>query len=127
LGSLLAGPPARTVFAADKPRTLKARPNLLLISVDSLRADHLGAYGYAGGTTPNLDRLAAEGVLVSAAYTAMPSTNPAHTALLTGTYTSRNGVFVHMVDKLGPELPTMAEALQARGYQTGGTFSWHSL
>src|SRR5437763_13666027 len=77
LGSLLAGPPARTVFAADKPHALKARPNLLLLSVDSLRADHLGAYGYAGGTTPNLDRLAAEGVLVSAAYTAMTSNNPA--------------------------------------------------
>jgi arylsulfatase A-like enzyme len=105
----------------------QAQPNLLLITVDSLRADHIGAYGYRHGSTPNLDRLAAEGVLVNSAYSVMPSTNPAHAALLTGTHPARNGVFVHMVERLAADVPTLAEVLVESGYATAGIFSWHSL
>jgi arylsulfatase A-like enzyme len=102
-------------------------PNLLLITVDSLRADHLGAYGYPRPITPYIDRLATDGVLVDRAYTVMPSTNPAHAALLTGAYPGRNGVYVHMVEQLPHDVPTLAENLFEAGYTTAGFFSWHSL
>src|SRR5215218_6704891 len=70
LGSQLWQSP-RSTLAAEKDRPKARHPNVLLITIDSLSADHVGAYGYANGMTPNLDRLAAEGVLVSAAYTVM--------------------------------------------------------
>src|SRR5438067_10100768 len=131
LGLTLASQPglgaAPLARAAEKTGRGPEHPNLLLITIDSLRADRLGLYGYAEARTPNLDRFAAEGVRVDAAYTVMPSTNPAHAALLTGTYPARNGVYVHLVDTLDPELPTLAGALQAGGYGTAGIFSWHSF
>src|SRR5919197_1548478 len=127
LGSSPALGGARKAGAAGKARRSPEHPNVLLITIDSLRADHLGAYGYAEAIAPNLDRFAAEGLRVDAAYTAMPSTNPAHAALLSGTYPARNGVYVHLVDTLDPELPTLAGALKAGGYGTAGIFSWHSF
>ena len=127
LGSSPALDGARAAGAAEKARRGPEHPNVLLITIDSMRADHLGAYGYAEANTPNLDRFAAEGLRVDAAYTAMPSTNPAHAALLSGTYPARNGVYVHLVDTLDPELPTLAGALKAGDYGTAGIFSWHSF
>ena len=60
------------------------RPNLLLITLDTTRADHLGCYGYAAAKTPVLDALAARGVVFEQAYTPAPMTLPAHTTLMTG-------------------------------------------
>ncbi len=84
-------PAAQTVEAAEPPTSL------LLITLDTTRADHLSAYGYERPTTPTIERMAREGLRVTRAYTTMPTTDPAHLSILTGRYprthgTRRNGV-----------------------------------
>jgi hypothetical protein len=96
----------------------KDAPNLLLITLDTTRADRLGAYGGPPGLTPNLDRLAASGVVFEHAYCAMPLTGPSHAALLTGRTPRELGVIQNGVP-LGPDSPTIAEVLRSRGCRTG--------
>ena len=100
-----------------------ARPNLLLITLDTTRADHLGAYGYARAKTPNLDRLAASGVLFERAVTAAPLTLPAHASLLTGRYPFRHGVRNNGSFTLAETTPTLATAFHAAGYRTAAFVS----
>ena len=96
----------------------KARGKLaLLISLDTLRADHLGLYGYARGTSPNLDALAGDAVVFDEAQSTSPWTLPAHGALLTGRYPSRLGLR-STASRLPPEAPTLAELLQRSGWRT---------
>ena len=94
--------------------------NLLLVSIDTLRADHLGSYGYAPARTPHLDALAARGLRFGQATTVVPLTLPAHASLMTGTFPGYNGVR----DNGGFYLPdgqvTLAETLRDHGYRTGG-------
>ncbi len=66
--------------------------NLLLVSIDTLRPDHLGCYGYAGAQTPVLDGLARSGLRFTQATTVVPLTLPAHCSLLTGTFPAHHGV-----------------------------------
>jgi len=68
--------------------TAKARPNVILISIDTLRADHLGAYGYPRGTSPNIDALAEQGTLFKNAMCNWPKTTPSFVSMLTSTYGS---------------------------------------
>src|SRR5262245_38385322 len=68
------------------------RPNVLLVTIDTVRADRIGAYGYAKAATPAIDRLAREGVRFADATSQAPLTGPAHAALLTGLYPARLGV-----------------------------------
>ncbi len=96
-----------------------ASPNILLITIDTLRADHLGAYGYAKATTPNLDALARQGVRFARAYTPVPITLPAHAALMTGLLPPANRMRDFSGNRLPEGLPTLAEQLRARGYRTG--------
>jgi len=95
-------------------------PNVLLITIDTVRADHLGAYGYARAATPVLDRLAREGVRFSDATTQAPLTGPAHAALLTGLYPARIGVRDNATTPVPESVTTAAEIFKARGYRTGG-------
>ena len=74
------------LMASLLPAGATELPNVLLISVDTLRADHVSSYGYHLRTTPNIDRLAAEGVRFDRAYTTIPLTGPAHFSLFTGRY-----------------------------------------
>lgn len=97
----------------------KQGPNVVLITLDTLRADHLGCYGYKLIQTPNLDGLAAEGVRFANAYTPVPITLPSHSVILTGTYPMRNGMHDFSDNRLGASLPTLATILRARGYATG--------
>jgi arylsulfatase A-like enzyme len=92
--------------------------NLLLISIDTLRADHLGLYGYGRGTSPFLDRLAARGVTFERAYAPSPWTLPSHASLLTGLYPSHHGAFNEKL-ALPPGIRTLAGRLAARGFATG--------
>ena len=101
-----------------------ARPNVLLITIDSLRAGHIGAYGYSSAQTPVLDQLAADGVLFSRLYTSRNGTTPAHASIFTGTYPARHGIRSHMFDVLAPEVTTLAETFSAAGYTTAGLYSW---
>jgi arylsulfatase A-like enzyme/Flp pilus assembly protein TadD len=95
-----------------------APPNLLLVTIDTLRADHVGAYGYAAGDTPALDRLAREGVLLEDATVQVPETRPSHACILTGRYPFEHGIRDNYSPPLKPGLPTLASVLRDRGYDT---------
>ena len=99
------------------------RPNVLLITLDTTRADRLGCYGYTGAATETLDALAQSGVRFERAYAQVPLTLASHASLLTGTYPAVNGMHVNAGARLGPTLPTLAEAFAAQGYRTGAFVS----
>ena len=93
--------------------------NVVVITIDTLRADRVGCYGYKAAETPNLDRLAAEGVRFERAYTPVPITLPSHAVLFTGTYPTYNGMHDFSGNTLNPQQPTLASILKQRGYATG--------
>ena len=97
--------------------------NVVLVTIDTLRADRLGSYGYAEIETPHLDRLASEGVLFENALTTVPFTLPAHTSIMTGVYPPVHGVRENVGYSLDERLPTLAEDLSAAGRRTGGFVS----
>ena len=101
----------------------RAQPNILLITLDTTRADHIGAYGYQFAKTPTLDRLAREGVLFARALAAAPITLPAHASLFTGTYPFAHGVRNNGTFSLGDNASTLATVLRKRGYQTAAFVS----
>ena len=92
--------------------------NLLLITLDTTRADRLGCYGYTQALTPELDALAKNGVLFERAYAPAPMTSPSHTSIMTGLWPPEHGVNTNALTVLDPKIPTIAELLQARGYAT---------
>src|SRR2546427_10272508 len=94
------------------------KPNVILITLDTTRADHLGCYGYARAQTPTLDALARSGVLFTQASSVAPLTQPAHSSIMTGMYPTHHGVRVNGNTALGQEQKTIAEALSEKGYQT---------
>lgn len=94
-----------------------ARPNVVLISIDTLRADHLGAYGYARPTSPSIDALAAAGVLFENALSPSSWTLPAHASLLSGVSPYRHGA-VAATARIRDDVPLLAELLAAQGYHT---------
>ncbi|KPJ57979.1 MAG: hypothetical protein AMJ42_04150, partial [Deltaproteobacteria bacterium DG_8] len=93
------------------------RPNLILVSIDTLRADHLGCYGYDRPTSPTLDKLASEGVLFECAYATSPWTLPSHGTLLTGFYPSQSGLNSEL-SMLPSDLETLAMLLSKHSYST---------
>jgi arylsulfatase A-like enzyme/Flp pilus assembly protein TadD len=97
--------------------------NLLLITTDTTRADHIGAYGNRGIETPALDRLAREGLLFANAVTPSPSTLPAHASLLTGLYPIHHGARANGTFRLDERVTTLAERLGALGYRSGAVIS----
>ena len=103
--------------AAQPP--VSAKPNVLLITLDTTRADRIGAYGYKLAVTPNLDRLAREGILFQDAVTQAPLTGPAHAALLTGQYPGRLGIKDNASTAIPESATTLAETLKGTGYRTG--------
>jgi arylsulfatase A-like enzyme/tetratricopeptide (TPR) repeat protein len=95
------------------------KPNVILVSLDTTRADHLGCYGDKDARTPTLDELAGRGVLFAQAATPAPLTLPAHSSLMTGFYPTFHGVRLNGTTALGASHTTLAEALAQDGYQTG--------
>lgn len=93
--------------------------NVVVITIDTLRADRVGCYGYKAAETPNLDRLAAEGLRFERAYTPVPITLPSHAVLFTGTYPMYNGMHDFSGNNLNPQQPTLASILKKNGYSTG--------
>src|SRR2546427_1423032 len=93
-------------------------PNVVFITIDTLRADHLGCYGYKQIRTPNIDRLAAEGIRFERAYTSVPVTLPSHTVIFTGTYPMLSGIHDFSANKLNSAQPTLASVLKEHGYTT---------
>src|SRR5919197_2328620 len=110
--------------AGFSARSLRVPPspncNVLLVTLDTTRADRIGAYGYAGADTPALDRLAREGVLFEQADSAAPLTLPAHSSLFTGRFPPRHGVRDNGGFYLEPNQPTLASLLKQHAFRTGG-------
>ncbi|MGD9873261.1 MAG: sulfatase-like hydrolase/transferase [Kiritimatiellia bacterium] len=99
---------------------LRPRPmNLLMITLDTTRADYLGCYGKSDAATPNLDRLAREGVLFEYAYSGVPLTLPSHTTMMTGLRPPEHNLRINGENALNPEITTLAEIVGKRGYRTG--------
>lgn len=100
----------------------KARPNVLLVSIDTLRADHTSAYGYARKTTPRLDALLPKSVRFEAAYAPIPITLPSHATMLTGLLPRSHGIQKNG-QVLRAEAVTLAELLRDAGYRTAAIVS----
>ena len=100
-----------------------ARPNVILISVDTLRADHLGCYGYQRPTSPSIDLLARRGVRFDQAFSQSSWTLPSHLSLLTSRYPHSHGVETDK-QRLPDDVTTLAEALGDAGYSTHAFISW---
>jgi len=101
--------------------------NLVVITLDTTRADRIGAYGRANAGTPHLDALAADGVVFDHASTAAPITLPAHSSLFTGRFPPQHGVRDNGGYFLNDNERTLAEVLKARGYATGGFIAAYVL
>ncbi len=101
------------------PKAAPSPPSLLLITLDTTRADALGCYGAPANPTPNLDSIAARGVRYQRALTASPLTLPSHTSILTGLAPPEHGVRHNGTAALGSGVPTVATVLQGSGYTTG--------
>jgi arylsulfatase A-like enzyme len=114
-------PPLAEPMASSEP-PVGSKPNLILISLESIRADHVGAYGYWRDTTPALDRLASEGILFEQAYAATSWTLPSHATLMTGLDPTAHGV-TQPRHRLSGGHQTVAEVLAASGYQTAAIVS----
>jgi len=98
-------------------------PTVLLVSIDTLRADHLSAYGYERETSPRIDALAAEGVLFEQHVSSSSWTLPAHTALFTGVSDSVHGNLEATGTALSERFVTLAECFQRAGWATGGFYA----
>jgi arylsulfatase A-like enzyme len=138
-----AGDPASPVFVAATPLEVQdgSAPNVILISIDTLRADRLSAYGYPLETSPNIRQLAAQGTLFERAISQASSTPPSHGAMLTGLYPARTGLFI-LRDvggthgglsgyRMKDAVETLPERLKRRGYYTaaftGGGYLSHGF
>jgi arylsulfatase A-like enzyme/tetratricopeptide (TPR) repeat protein len=93
--------------------------NVLLITIDTLRLDRVGAFGGRPGLTPHLDQLAAQGLRLTRAYSAAPLTLPSHASILTAVSPPVHGLRANGLFRLGPKLPTLATVLKEAGYRTG--------
>ena len=99
-----------------------APPSIVLVTIDTLRADHVSAYGYARETTPHLDALAAGGARFETAYAVSSTTGPSHATLFTSRYPDEHGVTKNGVP-LPADVPVLAERLRDAGYETAAFVS----
>ncbi len=111
--------------ASGASRTTEAseRPQILLVTIDTLRADALGAYGSQSGATPLLDRLAQKGVVYERAYAHNVVTLPSHASILSGLLPYEHGVRDNSGFRLSPRVDTLASILSANGYRTAAFVS----
>jgi choline-sulfatase len=93
-------------------------PNVVLVTIDTLRADRVGAYGHAGAETRTIDRLAREGVLVLDAVVQVPQTRPSHASIFTGRYPYEHGIRDNYSAPLAAATPTLASILRQQGWDT---------
>lgn len=107
-----------------------SRPNLVVITIDTMRGDHLGCYGYFRKTSPNIDALAKDALVFDNCYSPMAQTLPSHTSLFTGVYPREHGMFANTSQVKGggmyqpsPILKTLATTLSKQGYMTAGFVS----
>lgn len=120
LVAIVAACAAATLLACDREGAgCPPDCNVVLVSIDTLRADHLGLHGYARDTSPNLDRLGREAVVFENAISQSAWTTPAHASMMTGLHPHEHGlVYYSRPGSLPDAIPTLAERLAARGYRT---------
>jgi len=115
------GTAALALFAAGCGQGTRAgnSPSVLLVTIDTVRADHVGAYGDREAETPNLDRLAREGVRFDSAISAVPLTLPSHATILSGLLPPHHGLRNNGSGSFPGNRETLATRLSAAGYRTG--------
>ena len=123
VGALVLGLFLGAAPPGDRPLPKPPLRSLVLITLDTTRADHLGAWGWPHARTPSLDALAARGTRFVRCDTAAPITLPSHATLLTGLYPPRHGVRDNGTFALAERFDTVAERLAARGYDTAAVVS----
>jgi arylsulfatase A-like enzyme/Flp pilus assembly protein TadD len=117
-----------SLFMWGFPEAVNAsRLNILLVTFDTTRADHIRCYGYKDIKTPNIDRLAKEGCLFEKAFTPVPITFPAHASMLTGLYPPTHGIRNNATYALSESVITLPELLKERGYKTAAFISAYVL
>src|ERR1043165_95420 len=104
-----------TSLAGERAAQKVSQPDVYLVTIDTLRADHVHCYGYESIQTPALDALAKDGIRFIEAFTPSQITNPSHTSILTGLLPSNHGVTDFAIP-LAPTHPTLAEQLKKNGY-----------
>jgi arylsulfatase A-like enzyme len=117
---------AERIAIAQLPKAPAEAPNIIVVVLDTVRADHLSAYGYGRETSPNLDRLAKEGVLFENAFSSSNWSPPSHASLVTGLYLNEHGMEWDRPN-LEERFLTIAEYLRGRGYRTeasSGNLDW---
>ena len=120
----LAGLASLTVGSGcHEPKAPSEPFNFLLLTLDTLRADRLGCYGYSQAETPNLDRLASQGVRFEEAISPVPSTLPSHATILTGLFPQAHGVRDNGTFLLSEDHVTLTELLKDAGYETAAFVS----
>ncbi len=123
-------PVAEEYKSAHRSSELSGRgrdSDVILLTMDTTRPDHLGCYGFTLAETPSLDRIASEGVLFERAMTVTPMTLPSHVSILTGQYPLEHGVRDNGLFRVAAKTVTLAEHLQDAGYQTAGFVSSYVL
>jgi arylsulfatase A-like enzyme/predicted Zn-dependent protease len=106
-----------------KPLEQGERKNLLLVTIDGVRADHLVSYGAPTASTPRLDHLAATGARFAQAISTSPSSLPSHASIMTGLYPFRHGLRTDRAHRLTGQAQTLASRLQSAGFHTAGVVS----
>ncbi|HXH92485.1 MAG TPA: sulfatase-like hydrolase/transferase [Thermoanaerobaculia bacterium] len=114
---LLIGCGRRSIGAPSKTTPV------ILISIDTLRSDHLPVYGYKGVATPNIDALRADSILYERAYSHVPLTLPSHVTILTGMLPADSGIRDNIGNRLSESIPILPELLKKNGYATGAAVS----
>jgi arylsulfatase A-like enzyme/Flp pilus assembly protein TadD len=117
------GEPLEAQGPSSPPGSRRSAPNVILITLDTLRPDRLGCYGSDLVDTPNIDSFAAEGVRFTNAASTVPFTLPAHSSIMTGLYPPTHGVRENVGYVLDDRFPTLAELLADGGWATGGFIS----
>ena len=122
------GAKAKSKAALARERDAKDAPNLLLITIDTLRADHLGCYGYFRDTSPTMDALSKDSYFFERCIVPMAQTLPSHLSILTGMYPHEHGILCNLGlggdhFKLSPDLKSIARVLLDQGYSTAGFVS----
>lgn len=123
IAALACGCTQQSDRSEQPPASSWDNPPLIVVSIDTLRSDHLPAYGYTRVQTPAIDALAADGVLFERAYSPVPLTLPAHASLLTGRLPPSHGVRDNAGYRLDDAVQTLTERLKQRGYATGAAVS----
>jgi choline-sulfatase len=113
--------------APAESEPISTRHPVVLVTIDTLRADRLGSYGSTRGLTPALDAFAREATRFTAAVSQVPLTLPSHATILTGLHPWRHGIRTNDGFRLAPTVPTLADALKASGYATGAFIGGYPL